>query len=112
MSHPIEESYRRLEQRAAGLESLVDEDTNKQITSALQKAYGSFKACAELLLVLEDESHSSVEKALGRAKSSPTFSGKVKADVTGEICTRWNERESTWRKSGSCPTRGTNQNKL
>jgi hypothetical protein len=22
-------------------------------------------------------------------------------DVTGKICTRWNERESTWRKSGS-----------
>ena len=21
-------------------------------------------------------------------------------DVTGEICTRWNERESTWRKHG------------
>ena len=79
MSHPIEESYRRLEQRAAALESLVDQDTNKQITSALQKAYGSFKACAELLLVFEDESHSSIEKALVRAKSSPTFSGKVEA---------------------------------
>ena len=23
-----------------------------------------------------------------------------KADVTGEICTRWNERESTWREAG------------
>jgi hypothetical protein len=32
-------------------------------------------------------------------------------DVTGEICTRWNERESTWRKSGSCQSRGTNQSK-
>jgi hypothetical protein len=21
-------------------------------------------------------------------------------DVTGEICTRWNERESTWREAG------------
>jgi hypothetical protein len=21
-------------------------------------------------------------------------------DVTGEICTKWNERESTWRKAG------------
>jgi hypothetical protein len=30
-------------------------------------------------------------------------------DVTGEICTRWNERDSTWRKSESCPSRGTNQ---
>jgi hypothetical protein len=79
MSHPIEESYRRLEQRAAALETLVDPDTNKQITSAVQKAYGSFKACADLLLVFEDESHSSIEKALGRAKNSPTFSGKVEA---------------------------------
>jgi hypothetical protein len=32
-------------------------------------------------------------------------------DVTGKICTRWNERESTWRKSGSCQSRGTNQSK-
>jgi hypothetical protein len=32
-------------------------------------------------------------------------------DVTGEICTRWNERESTWRKSWPCRSRGTNQNR-
>src|ERR1035441_4387780 len=32
-------------------------------------------------------------------------------DVTGEICTRWNERESTWRKSWACQSRGTNQSK-
>ena len=32
-------------------------------------------------------------------------------DVTGKICTRWNERESTWRKSGSCRTRSTNQSR-
>jgi glycerol uptake facilitator-like aquaporin len=32
-------------------------------------------------------------------------------DVTGKLCTRWNERESTWRKSGSCQSRGTNQSK-
>jgi hypothetical protein len=32
-------------------------------------------------------------------------------DVTGKICTRWNERESTWRKSGSCQSRGTNQSR-
>jgi hypothetical protein len=33
-------------------------------------------------------------------------------DVTGEICTKWNERESTWRKSGSCQSRGTSQSNL
>jgi hypothetical protein len=36
------------------------------------------------------------------------FSGQFEADgfdVTGEICTKWNERESTWRKSGSCQSR-------
>jgi hypothetical protein len=33
------------------------------------------------------------------------------ADLTGEICARWNERESTWRKSGSCQSRGTNQSR-
>jgi hypothetical protein len=32
-------------------------------------------------------------------------------DLTGEICAKWNERESTWRKSGSCPSRGTNQSR-
>ena len=25
-------------------------------------------------------------------------------DLTGSICTRWNERESTWRKTGHAPT--------
>jgi hypothetical protein len=32
-------------------------------------------------------------------------------DVTGEICTKWNERESTWRKSRSCQSRGTSQSR-
>ncbi len=32
-------------------------------------------------------------------------------DLTGEICAKWNERESTWRKSGSCQSRGTSQSK-
>ena len=32
-------------------------------------------------------------------------------DLTGKICTRWNERESTWRKSGTCRSRGTSQSK-
>jgi hypothetical protein len=32
-------------------------------------------------------------------------------DVTGKICTKWNERESTWRKSWSCQSRGTSQSK-
>ncbi len=29
-----------------------------------------------------------------------TFRMYLRRDVTGEICTRWNERESTWRKHG------------
>ena len=33
------------------------------------------------------------------------------SDLTGGICTRWNERESTWRKSGSCQSRGTSQSR-
>src|SRR6266550_7603700 len=36
---------------------------------------------------------------------------RTNIDVTGDFCTRWNERESTWRKSGSCPSRGTSQSK-
>jgi hypothetical protein len=31
--------------------------------------------------------------------------------VTGDFCTRWNERESTWRKSWPCRSRGTNQSR-
>jgi hypothetical protein len=33
------------------------------------------------------------------------------SDLTGEICTKWNERESTWRKSGACRSRGTSQSR-
>jgi len=32
-------------------------------------------------------------------------------DLAGDFCTRWNERESTWRKSWSCQCRGTSQSK-
>jgi hypothetical protein len=32
-------------------------------------------------------------------------------DLTGKICTKWNERESTWRKHSSCPSRGTSQSR-
>src|SRR5208337_3879661 len=39
-----------------------------------------------------------------------SIAGK-QSDLTGEICTRWNERESTWRKSGSCQSRGTSQSR-
>ena len=38
------------------------------------------------------------------------ISGKP-LDLTGDFCTRWNERESTWRKSWSCQCRGTSQSK-
>ena len=48
-----------------------------------------------------------------RSSRSPevAFKAQIATDVTGEICTRWNERESTWRKSGSCPSRGISQSK-
>ena len=47
----------------------------------------------------------SQEKYIGMDVHQATISVAVmdaqgKLDVTGEICTRWNERESTWRKSG------------
>jgi serine/threonine protein kinase len=32
-------------------------------------------------------------------------------DVTGDFCTRWNERKSTWRKNWSCRSRGTSQSR-
>src|ERR1039457_2849688 len=35
----------------------------------------------------------------------------VFTDVTGDFCTWWNERESTWRKSWPCRSRGTNQSR-
>ena len=36
---------------------------------------------------------------------------QLNGDLTGEICTKWNERESTWRKSGACRSRGTSQSR-
>jgi hypothetical protein len=42
---------------------------------------------------------------------SEKLSRLLPSDVTGEICTKWNERESTWRKSGSCQSRGTSQSR-
>jgi CRP/FNR family transcriptional regulator, cyclic AMP receptor protein len=36
---------------------------------------------------------------------------QIDTDVTGTICTKWNERESTWRKSGSCQSRGISQSR-
>ena len=47
---------------------------------------------------------------LSRASKSGPLR-RSKSDVTGEICTKWNERESTWRKSWACQSRGTNQSK-
>ena len=52
------------------------------------------------------EKDHSADYQVGTFSSTGTIS-----DVTGEICTRWNERESTWRKSGSCPSRGTSQSR-
>ena len=45
------------------------------------------------------------------APATAATSAALAPDLTGEICTRWNERESTWRKSGSCQSRGTSQSK-
>jgi CheY-like chemotaxis protein len=36
---------------------------------------------------------------------------RLHPDLTGGICTKWNERESTWRKSGSCQSRGISQSR-
>ncbi len=40
-----------------------------------------------------------------------TLEKELTNDVTGDFCTRWNERESTWRESGSCQSRGTSQSR-
>ena len=50
-------------------------------------------------------------RAYSYAGPSDWSSTEVRGDVTGKICTRWNERESTWRKSGLCQSRGTSQSK-
>jgi short subunit dehydrogenase-like uncharacterized protein len=45
-------------------------------------------------------------------KGAEAFIGDVSdTDLTGKICTRWNERESTRRKSGSCQSKGTSQSR-
>jgi hypothetical protein len=45
------------------------------------------------------------------AKLVQTQEELAQTDVTGTICTKWNERESTWRKSGSCQSRGISQSR-
>jgi hypothetical protein len=54
--------------------------------------------------------------SLGKAirvssRARKAFLSASRSDVTGKICTKWNERESTWRKSGSCQSRGTSQSR-
>ena len=80
--HPIEESYNRLLQRATTLESLADKHTAKPVSLALQKAYGSLKACAELLLVMEDESHSNMKKTLAKAAAVERPAHQIEAMAT------------------------------
>jgi len=82
MSHPIEESYTRLAERAAALESLADKSTAKPVSLSLQKAYGSLKACAELLLVMEDESHSNMKKTLAKAAVLQRPASQIEAMAT------------------------------
>jgi hypothetical protein len=72
-------------------------------------------------LVSEAETESEAESRRTTVKTEAEYDGtsvkssevsSVKpADLTGKICTRWNERESTWRKSGTCRSRGTSQSK-
>jgi len=82
MSHPIEESYTRFVQRATTLESLADKHTAKPVSLALQKAYGSLKACAELLLVMEDESYANMKKTLAKAAAVERPAHQIEAIAT------------------------------
>ncbi len=41
-------------------------------------------------------------KKLEIDRAAAVVKGDLATLESGEICTRWNERESTWRKSGSC----------
>ena len=49
--------------------------------------------------------------ALSRTAARWEALAEERADVTGDFCIRCNERESAWRESGSCQSRGTNQSK-
>jgi predicted transcriptional regulator len=64
----------------------VAAETSANVTEALNQQYGS--VISGLYRELAEQS-----------------------DLTGEICTKWNERESTWRKSGACRSRGTSQSR-
>jgi len=82
MAHPIEESYKRLHDRAAEIQSLVGKDTRKPIRESLQKAYASLLASAELLLEMEDESHVRVKKTLAAAAKHPRPAKQIEALAT------------------------------
>jgi hypothetical protein len=81
-----------------GTALIVSEDAvaTRQLAEAMQELALSVEVCIKVSDVLDRVNRSKLEVAV---------------DLTGQICTRWNERESTWRKHGSCPSRGTNQSK-
>jgi hypothetical protein len=39
------------------------------------------------------------------------IAGVAMLDLTGAFCTKWKARQSTWRKSWSCRSRGTKQSR-
>src|ERR1035438_8223945 len=59
------------------------------------------------------QSHRNINYKLKSLNNAVTTVSELSrlADVTGDFCTRWNERESTWRKSWPCRSRGTNQSR-
>jgi hypothetical protein len=78
--------------------------------AAVEKLRREYQQNTKLLAALDDITRQKVP--LKRLESTDEFVNyRPDFDLTGEICTKWNERESTWRKSGSCQSRGTSQSR-
>ena len=76
----------------------------------VEKLRREYQQNTKLLAALDDITRQKVP--LKRLESTDEFVNyRPDFDLTGEICTKWNERESTWRKSGSCQSRGTSQSR-
>jgi Nucleotidyl transferase AbiEii toxin, Type IV TA system len=69
---------------------------------------------ATLVLFYGSQRHSGDIDLLPNSDETPKpeeIINAIRPDLTGEICTRWNERESTWRKKRSWQSRGISQSK-
>jgi hypothetical protein len=72
MAHPMETAYNAFEGRAAALRALVPDGTDKNLVLFAQKPYSVWRACAQLMIELEDETLKQLRKDVTDFTSAKT----------------------------------------